>query len=64
MVLGQAEKIAQEMRRDNDTIREVPIGEQSEAFWITRDPNLVVGSQILNVDGERFYLGLRKESEE
>jgi hypothetical protein len=62
-LLDQARQRAKEMIERGESVASLPIGEQSEAYFLSRRSSDVIGSQEIEVDGIKFFLGMKNAGE-
>ena len=53
-------KVARQMRIDGETTKEAQFGHtmESGAFWISSDRTKIVDPTEVDVDGDKFYIGI------
>lgn len=58
-ILARAVEVAREILAEAETpVRSFTYGQQSGELYVSRDPALVVGTEVVVVDGETFYIGV------
>jgi len=58
-ILHAAEVLAREMLSKGETgVRKFPFGQRAGDLFLTTNPNLVIGSKTIEVEGQKFYIGL------
>lgn len=63
MVLSQARDCGKRMIENGDDIMSLSIGDQREAYFLSRSEHDVIGSQTIEIDGVTFFLGMKRDSE-
>lgn len=58
-IMAQAAQVAREIIREAESpIRIFQFGQAAGDLYVSRDPNLIIGSESFEVDGETFYIGI------
>lgn len=62
-LLDEAHRQAKEMIERGENMTSLSIGEQSTAYFLSRNGSDVIGSQEIEVDGVKFFLGMKRGEE-
>lgn len=58
-ILARASEVAREIIADPETpVRSFVYGQQAGELYVSIDPDLVVGTEVVTVDGQTFYIGI------
>ncbi len=60
-IIDLARQAAAELLKSGEEAKEVEFGHESGSIIVSRDPEKVVWTESVDVDGETFYIGLSEK---
>lgn len=63
-VMARLKEEARAMLMLGEETNSVNLGEQKEALWLSTNPDKIVGSEKIEMNGQTVYIGILKESSE
>ncbi len=61
-VMVHLKEEARAMLMLGEEIQSIDLGEQKEALWLSTNPDKIIGSEKIEMNGRTVYVGLLKEA--
>ena len=60
--IEDAKKEIEIMKKTGEKIRPIPFGEKNDTLFISADGSLLLGFDVVEVDGVFYFIGLKKDT--